>query len=184
MGSAHGRPGVRRDAGRAPHEREAGFKAYLRSPGDGRRAERIPAAPLLWALFMGVLLRCTAFAALEALVESRALRVRNQVHPSCRGRWSRLRASAPNSAVQMPLALSMERPCTREAIRASIFAGRTGRESESAQATALVSNCSGECSREYRTMACKFSGGVAGGTSQPVPTMCAFPAISWHLRDA
>jgi hypothetical protein len=48
------------------------LKAYLQSPGDGRRAERIPAATLLWALFMGVLLRRTAFAALEALVDSRA----------------------------------------------------------------------------------------------------------------
>jgi len=48
------------------------LKAYLQSPGDGRRAERIPAATLLWALFMGVLLRRTAFAAMEALVDSRA----------------------------------------------------------------------------------------------------------------
>ena len=44
------------------------LKSYLRSPGDGRAAGRIPAAALLWALFMGALLRRAAFAAIEALV--------------------------------------------------------------------------------------------------------------------
>jgi hypothetical protein len=48
------------------------LKAYLQAPGDGRRAERIPAATLLWALFMGALLRRAAFAGIEALVGSRA----------------------------------------------------------------------------------------------------------------
>ena len=48
------------------------LKAYLESPGDGRREGRIPAATLLWALFMGVLLRRTAFAGIEALVDARA----------------------------------------------------------------------------------------------------------------
>ena len=33
------------------------LKSYLRSPGDGRAAGRIPAAALLWALLMGALLR-------------------------------------------------------------------------------------------------------------------------------
>lgn len=51
-----------------------GLKAYLRSPGDGRRQGRIPAAALLWALLMGALLRRAAFAAIEALVRSRARR--------------------------------------------------------------------------------------------------------------
>ena len=49
-----------------------GLKAYLRSPGDGRPQGRIPAAALLWALLMGALLRRAAFAAIEALVRSRA----------------------------------------------------------------------------------------------------------------
>ena len=48
------------------------LKSYLRSPGDGRAAGRIPASALLWALFMGALLRRAAFAAIEALVDSRA----------------------------------------------------------------------------------------------------------------
>ena len=48
------------------------LKSYLRSPGDGRAAGRIPASALLWALFMGALLRRVAFAAIEALVDSRA----------------------------------------------------------------------------------------------------------------
>jgi len=51
-----------------------GLKAYLRSPGDGRAAGRIPAGALLWALLMGVLLRRAAFAGIEALVCSRARR--------------------------------------------------------------------------------------------------------------
>jgi hypothetical protein len=48
------------------------LKSHLRSPGDGRAAGRIPASALLWALFMGALLRRAAFAAIEALVDSRA----------------------------------------------------------------------------------------------------------------
>ena len=48
------------------------LKSYLRSPGDGRAAGRIPAAALLWALLLGALLRRAAFAAVEALVDSRA----------------------------------------------------------------------------------------------------------------
>ncbi len=51
-----------------------GLKSYLRSPGDGRAQARIPAAALLWALIMGVLLRRAAFAGIEALVCSRARR--------------------------------------------------------------------------------------------------------------
>jgi hypothetical protein len=49
-----------------------GLKAYLQRPGDGRPQGRIPAAALLWALLMGALLRRAAFAAIEALVCSRA----------------------------------------------------------------------------------------------------------------
>ncbi len=51
-----------------------GLKAYLCSPGDGRAEGRIPAATLLWALLMGAWLRRAAFAAIEALVCSRARR--------------------------------------------------------------------------------------------------------------
>jgi hypothetical protein len=51
-----------------------GLKSYLRSPGDGRLQVRIPATTLLWALLMGALLRRAAFAAIEALVRSRARR--------------------------------------------------------------------------------------------------------------
>jgi hypothetical protein len=54
------------------------LKSYLRSPGDGRAAGRIPAAALVWALLMGALLPRVAFAAIEALVCSgprRALEV-------------------------------------------------------------------------------------------------------------
>ena len=50
------------------------LKSYLRWPGDGRAAGRIPAAALLWALLMGALLRRAAFAAIEALARSRARR--------------------------------------------------------------------------------------------------------------
>jgi len=50
------------------------LKSYLRSPGDGRPQARIPAAALLWALVMGVVLRRAAFAAVEALVRSQARR--------------------------------------------------------------------------------------------------------------
>jgi hypothetical protein len=48
------------------------LQAYLRAPGDGRPQGRIPAAALLWALLMGVVLRRAAFAGIEALVRSRA----------------------------------------------------------------------------------------------------------------
>jgi len=51
-----------------------GLKSYLQCPGDGRTQARIPAAALLWGLIMGVLLRRAAFAAIEALVRSRARR--------------------------------------------------------------------------------------------------------------
>ena len=51
-----------------------GLKAYLQRPGDGRPQGRIPATTLLWALLMGALLRRAAFAAIEALVGSRARR--------------------------------------------------------------------------------------------------------------
>jgi len=50
------------------------LKSYLRSPGDGRTQGRIPGTALIWALLMGALLRRVAFAALEALVRSRARR--------------------------------------------------------------------------------------------------------------
>ena len=50
------------------------LKSYLRSPGDGRTQGRIPATALVWALLMGALLRRVAFAAIEALVCSRARR--------------------------------------------------------------------------------------------------------------
>ena len=50
------------------------LKSYLRSPGEGRAAARIPAAALVWALLVGVLLRRAAFAAVEALVCSSARR--------------------------------------------------------------------------------------------------------------
>jgi hypothetical protein len=50
------------------------LKSYLRFPGDGRREGRIPAAALLWALLMGMWLRRTAFAGIEALVCSQARR--------------------------------------------------------------------------------------------------------------
>ena len=49
-----------------------GLKTYLQRPGDGRTEGRIPAAALLWGLLMGALLRRAAFAAIEALVGSRA----------------------------------------------------------------------------------------------------------------
>jgi len=51
-----------------------GLKRYLRSPGDGRSAPRIPAAALLWALLIGRLLRRSSFAGIEALVRSPARR--------------------------------------------------------------------------------------------------------------
>jgi len=48
------------------------LKSYLQSPGDGRPQGRIPATALVWALLIGALLRRGAFAAIEALVGSRA----------------------------------------------------------------------------------------------------------------
>ncbi len=51
-----------------------GLKSYLHSPGDGRTQPHLPAAALLWALFMGALLRCLTFAGIEALVRSSARR--------------------------------------------------------------------------------------------------------------
>jgi hypothetical protein len=48
--------------------------AYLRQPGDGRRAPQIPAHVLLWALLLGQLLREVSYAGLEALVRSPARR--------------------------------------------------------------------------------------------------------------
>ena len=48
------------------------LKSYLQAPGDGRKAGRIPATALVWALLMGALLRRVAFAAVEAWVCSRA----------------------------------------------------------------------------------------------------------------
>jgi len=48
------------------------LQPYLRAPGDGRRAGRIPAPALLWALLMGTLLRRAAFLAIESLVGARA----------------------------------------------------------------------------------------------------------------
>ena len=50
------------------------LRSYLQAPGDGRKQGRIPATALLWALLMGALLRRVAFAAIEALVCSRARR--------------------------------------------------------------------------------------------------------------
>jgi len=50
------------------------LKSYLQSPGDGRKEGRIPATALVWALLMGAVLRRLAFAAIEALVCSRARR--------------------------------------------------------------------------------------------------------------
>lgn len=57
-----------------------GLKAYLQSPGDGRPQARIAAAALLWALLVGELLRRAAFAAVEALVRSRARRALGVSH--------------------------------------------------------------------------------------------------------
>jgi hypothetical protein len=48
--------------------------AYVRAPGDGRRAPQIPAQALLWGLVIGHLLREDAFAGVEALVRSGARR--------------------------------------------------------------------------------------------------------------
>ncbi len=48
--------------------------AYLRAPGDGRASPQIPAKALLWSILLGVILRQSAFRAIEALVGSRARR--------------------------------------------------------------------------------------------------------------
>ena len=50
------------------------LKSSLRSPGDGRKQGRIPATALVWAFLIETLLRRVAFAAIEALVCSRARR--------------------------------------------------------------------------------------------------------------
>jgi len=50
------------------------LQPYLQSPGDGRGRPRIPAAALLWSILAGVLLRRSAFSAIEALVSSSARR--------------------------------------------------------------------------------------------------------------
>jgi len=55
-------------------EKCLGLKSYLQYPGDGRPQGRIPAAALLWALLMGVLLRRATFPGMEALVRSSARR--------------------------------------------------------------------------------------------------------------
>lgn len=55
--------------------------AYLRAPGDGRRAPAIPAATLLWSLVAAYLLRDGAFHAVEGLVRSRARRALGVRHP-------------------------------------------------------------------------------------------------------
>jgi Transposase DDE domain len=63
------------------------LQSYLRAPGDGRTAGRIPATALLWALLMGRLLRRAAFAALESLVglRARALEVSRSFSDDARG---------------------------------------------------------------------------------------------------
>ena len=53
------------------------LQSYLQAPGDGRKQGRIPATALVWALLIGALLRRVAFAAMEALVCSRARRARD-----------------------------------------------------------------------------------------------------------
>jgi len=50
------------------------LQPYLQSPGDERSRPRIPAAALLWSILAGVLLRRSAFSAIEALVGSSARR--------------------------------------------------------------------------------------------------------------
>jgi hypothetical protein len=62
-----------------------GLKSYLRRPGDGRLQGRIPAADLLWALLMGVLLRRAAFAGIEAHVGADPLTLRLAVPPLSQG---------------------------------------------------------------------------------------------------
>lgn len=54
------------------------LRGYLRQPGDGRQHPELPAATLLWALLITLLLRCYSFHGVEGLVRSagrRALRV-------------------------------------------------------------------------------------------------------------
>ncbi len=50
------------------------LKSYLPSPGAGRQQGRIPAPALVWALWIGGLLRRVACAAIEARVRSSARR--------------------------------------------------------------------------------------------------------------
>jgi len=64
--------------------------AYLRQPGDGRRAPQIPAHVLLWALLLGQFLREVSYAGLEALVRSparRALAVPRRAEGPAAVRW-------------------------------------------------------------------------------------------------
>jgi hypothetical protein len=49
-----------------------GLKSYLKKPGDGRHHPSIAAAPLLWAILMGYILRLCSFARLEWLAHSPA----------------------------------------------------------------------------------------------------------------
>lgn len=54
------------------------LRGYLRQPGDGRQQPTLPAATLLWALLITLLLRCYSFHGVEALARScgrRALRI-------------------------------------------------------------------------------------------------------------
>lgn len=46
------------------------LKAYLQSPGDGRRFPQIPAQAMLWAILLGQILRECSFHGLESLVGS------------------------------------------------------------------------------------------------------------------
>jgi hypothetical protein len=50
------------------------LRRYLRQPGDGRQQPTLPAATLLWALLISLLLRCYSFHGVEALVRSRGRR--------------------------------------------------------------------------------------------------------------
>ena len=66
------RPGVRQFLRYAT--RFAGWRAYLRAPGDGRRHPQIPATVLLRALLVTRVVREASFRAVEALVRSPARR--------------------------------------------------------------------------------------------------------------
>jgi len=66
------RPGIRQLLRYAA--RFAGWRSYLRAPGDGRAHPQIPAAVLVRALLVSRLLREASFLAVEALVRSAARR--------------------------------------------------------------------------------------------------------------